>query len=426
MHPDTKVFLANFFHLSFLRGISRILPLITTPFLIRVIGIEKFGTLEFAKAISFYFTTFVSYGFRYSATKQITLHKKDKAIIGEIVSSVYAIKIIIIAICLLIMMLLIYFVPKIGEERIYLVSFFPIVIASSLFPTFVFQGLDKMHWLTLLNIIFKILFLVSIFIFIQGPEDAILFPILLGVLDVVRLVIALVILYRNLSIPMRWPVLSIMIEQLKEGLHIFLSQLAVMFYSRFSAIFLGFFGGPTVVAIYTLGDRIARTTESILESFIQALYPIAYQKLYKHIDAGIQYIKHVAKVSLVTLVIVGIIYWSFADQIILLLAGKYMPEAATVFRIHAFLPAIILLSNLLGIGILIPIKAGRKYTYSVLITGCLAVALHFILVPLFQTQGAAWAILLSEIFAVIFLFLFTHQEIKKFKTKNIVQHLNNI
>jgi PST family polysaccharide transporter len=79
MYQDTKVFLSNFFHLSFLRGISRILPLLTTPFLIRAIGLEQFGALEFSKAISFYFTTLVSYGFRYSATKQVTLHHHDKS-----------------------------------------------------------------------------------------------------------------------------------------------------------------------------------------------------------------------------------------------------------------------------------------------------------------------------------------------------------
>ena len=426
MHTDTRIFLANFFHLSFLKGISRVLPLITTPFLIRVIGIEKFGMLEFAKALSFYFTTFVSYGFRYSATKQITLHKENKSTIGEIVSSVYSIKLAIIGICFLIMILLIAFVPRIQVERVYLISFFPVVIASTLFPTFVFQGLDKMHWLNILNLIFKILFLISLFVFIKGPADAVLFPILLGVVDILRLIVALVILYRTLAIPMRRPVLSIMIEQIKEGMHIFFSQLAVMFYSRFSAIFLGLFGGPTVVAIYILGDRIARITESMLEPFIQALYPIGYKRLSKDIDTGLAYIKHFTKISLAILGVIGLFYWCFADKIITLLAGKYIPEAAVIFRLHAFLPVIILLANVLGIGILIPLQAGKNYTYSVLITGCLAVGLHFILVPKFETQGAAWASLLSEMFAVILLSLLTYQEIKLFKAKTQLDHADNL
>jgi len=418
MHRDTKVFLANFFQLSFLRGISRILPLITTPFLIRVIGIEKFGTIEFSKAISFYFTTFVSYGFRYSATKQVALHKQDKNTIGQIVSSVYIIKLLIIVICLLVMVMLIVFVPKIREERIYLLCFFPVVIASSLFPTFAFQGLDKMHWLTSLNLISKVLFLAGLFIFIRKPTDDFLFPILLAAVDILRLLIALFILYGRLNIPVSWPVWSIMKQQIREGLHIFLSELAIMFYSRFPTIFLKFAGGSTVVAIYTLGDKIARITAGMLDPFMQALYPIAYQKISSNLKLGIQYIKYLTKNSLIILGIIGIVYWIFADKIIWLLADTDLPEAVEVFKIHAFLPAIIFLSKLLGIGILIPLQAGRKYTLSILITGLIAVGLHFILVPLFQVKGAAWSILLSEVFAVIFIFLATYREVSILKVNN--------
>jgi len=422
MHQDTKIFLANFFQLSFLKGISRILPLITTPFLIRVIGIEKFGTLEFAKAISFYFTTFVSYGFRYSATKQVSLYKQDKNIIGQIVSSVYVLKLLIIVICFLVMIMLIVFVPKIREDHIYLLCFFPVVIASSLFPTFAFQGLDKMHWLTSLNLISKVLFMASLFIFIEKPSDAFLFPILLAAVDILRLLVAFFVLYGSLAIPVRWPVWSIMKQQMKEGLHIFLSELAIMFYSRFPTIFLKFVGDSTVVAIYTLGDKIARITAGMLEPFMQALYPIAYQKVTSNLKAGIQYLKHLAKNSLIILGAIGIVYWLFADKIICLLAHTDLPEAVEVFKIHAFLPAIVFLSKLLGIGILIPLQAGRKYTLSILLTGLIAVGLHFILVPLFQVKGAAWSIVLSEVFAVILTYLATCQEINILKVNNQLKY----
>jgi PST family polysaccharide transporter len=415
MHRDTKVFLANFFQLSFLKGISRILPLITTPFLIHVIGIEKFGTIEFAKAISFYFTTFVSYGFRYSATKQVALYKQDKNIIGQIVGSVYALKLLIIAICLVVMVMLIVFVPEIRKERTYLWCFFPVVIASSLFPTFAFQGLDKMHWLTSLNLISKVLFMAGLFIFIQKPSDDFLFPILLAAVDILRLLIALFVLYISLAIPIRWPVWSIMKQQIKEGLHIFLSELAIMFYSRFPTIFLKFAGGSTVVAIYTLGDKIARITAGMLDPFMQALYPIAYQKISSSLKLGIRYIKHLAQNSFIVLVLIGIVYWLFADKIILLLADTHLPEAIEVFKIYAFFPAIVFLSKLMGIGILLPLQAGRKYTLSILLTGLIAIGLHFILVPRFQVKGAAWSILISEVFAVIFVFLATYREITTLK-----------
>lgn len=417
MQQDTRVFLSNFFHLSFLRGISRVLPLISTPFLIRAIGLEQFGSLEFSKAISFYFTALVSYGFKYSATKQITLHYQDKSKVGQMMSSVYALQLLMIALCLAIMWGLITWVPQVKSEAVYLTSFFPVVVASSLFPTFVFQGLGKMRWLTLLNLVFKFLFLGGILLFIHQPADAALFPLLLAMLDAIRLIVALLILYVYEGIPLKYPVKSIIIQQLQEGLYIFLSQLAVMFYSRFSTIFLGLFVSPTAVTIYTLGDKIARTTEGMLEPAMQALYPISHRQLATNLEKGFKYLRHFTKVSLAILIVVGIGYWVFAEQIVALLAGAHLPAAVQVFKIHAFLPATALLSNIIGLHILIPLQAGTKYTLSILIAGLLAASLHFILVPKFQTQGAASAVFLSELFTVSLLSFIAYREVKKARTK---------
>ena len=80
-------------------------------------------------------------------------------------------------------------------------------------------------------------------------------------------------------------------------------------------------------------------------------------------------------------------------------------------------PVLFLISNLLGIGVLIPIQKGTKYTIGMLLTGILAIGLHIILVPSFQIQGAALAILGSEIFAALFLSVVTYRELIILKKK---------
>ncbi len=399
MQQDTKVFLSNFLHLAFLKGISRVIPLFTTPFLISKLGLANVGTIEFVKALSFYFTTFVSYGFRYSATKHISLHKDQKDIVGQIVSSVYALKLIAIIISFFIVLGLIWTVPSIRQDQIYLLGFFPVVIASTLFPTFVFQALEKMQWLTTLNLLTKLLFIGSIFTLIREPSDAILLPILLAAVDILRLAIAVYVVYYKLKIPFLLPTRAIMVAQLKEGVHIFFPELAVMFYTRMPAIFLRIFVGSTAVAVYSLGDKIVRTTIGMIEPFVQALYPVAYKKLASDRQVGIHFIRQVALVSLASLAVLGAFYWYFADTLIRLLAGKPMPEVITIFRLHAFMPCLAILSNVVGIGVLIPLQAGNKYTLSMLTAGIVCAGLHFLLVPALQAQGAAWSIVSAEALA---------------------------
>jgi PST family polysaccharide transporter len=413
MNRDTKVFLNNVFHLTFLRGISRITPLIYTPFLISKLGLANVGTIEFVKALSFYFTAFISYGFRYSATKQISLHKDQRALVGQVVSSVYTLKLIGIFISFLLIIGLIWTVPSIRQDKIYLLSFFPVVIASTLFPTFVFQAFEKMQWLTALNLITKLMFIVSIFTLIRTPADTILLPILLGSLDLLRLVVAIYLVYHKLGVAFCWPKRTIMIAQLKEGVHIFFPELATMFYSRLPAIFLRLFVGPSAVGIYSLGDRLIRTTTSMIDPFMQALYPVAYKKLTTDKQSGIHFIIRVSLISLTSLAALGIFYWYFADSIIKLLSGKAMPDGVSILKLHAFLPCIVILCNIGGIGVLLPLKAGNKYTLSMLIAGLVCVGLHFLLVPSLQAQGAAWSILIAETFAAVMILFWAYRELRQ-------------
>ena len=413
MNKNTNAFLHNFFHLSLLRIISHILPLISTPFLLKAIGVKEFGVLELCKTTTMYFTAFVSYGFRYSAAKQITLHQQDKCRIGQIISSVYVIQVIFIAVSILLMAILIICIPALQHHATFLINFFPIVITSGLFPTFIFQGMNIMKWLVGINLVAKLLFLCSVLLFIHQPSDAILFPRFLAGIDVFRLLASLVVVYKYQKIHCKCPRLAIMMQQLKEGVNIFLSILATMFYARFPVTFLGFFVGPEAVGIYSLGEKITKATEGMLEPAMQALYPISHCKLQKNLEQGLQYLWQFAKKGFVILLGVGMLCAVFADPIMCILMGTDIPAAVQVFKIQAFVAAIMLLSNILGMHVLIPLKAGHLYTAAIVITGLVAAGLHRLLIPAFSTQGAASAVLISELVLLLLLGFSARHTVKK-------------
>lgn len=414
-------FLHNFFHLSLLKIISHIIPLISTPSLLSAIGVKEFGTLELCKAVTMYFTTLVGYGFRYSASKQITLYQEDKDRIGQIISSVYVIQIMLIGISILLLWILITCIPKLQSHARYLMNFFPIVITSGLFPTHIFQGINMMKFLVGINLVFKIIFVSSVLLFIHEPADAILFPRLLAGIDVFRLFTSLLVLFWYKKIPFKYPLLSIMIQQLKEGINIFLSQLATLLYARFPVTFLGFFVSTEAVGIYTLGEKITKVTEGMLEPAMQALYPVSHYKMNKNLDQGLKYLLQFAKIGFVIFVGVGIIYFSFADYIMHFLTGSYIPEVVQVFKIQAFVASIMLLSTLLGLNVLIPLKAGYQYTLVIFFTGLVAVGLHLILIKKFGTQGAAIAVLLSEVFMFFLLSICAYRRVKKVRLEGLLE-----
>lgn len=419
MATKTNTFLHNFFHLSLLRAISHFPQLIYIPFLIQAIGVNEYGILEIWKVITMYFTTFVSYGFRYAATKQITVHQQDKGRIGQIISSIYFIQLIFIVISALVMWGVIRFVPQVQSNSIYLVNFFPIVITSGLFPTFIFQGINMMRWLVGINLSSKLLFIGSVLFFIHEPADAIWFPRFLAGTDFFRLLVSWLVLYGYKDIPIKYPLVSIMKQQLKEGSNIFFSQLANLFYGRFPVMFLGFFVSPEAGGIYTLGEKINKFTEGMLEPAMQALYPISHSKLDKNLNQGLRYLGRFCKTGFAILLCVGVIYFVFADFIMwFFLKGKHIPEAVQVFKIQAFVAAIVLLHNVLGMHVLIPLQKGYLYTAAILVAGVVAVGLHLILIPRFATEGAAGAVVLSELFTLLLVAINAYRTVKKARLKN--------
>ena len=413
MNTPQNTFLHNFFHLSLLRTISHILPLISTPFLLRAIGVKAFGDLELCKAITMYFTACVSYGFRYSATKHISLYQEDKDQVGQIMSAVYAIQVIFIVISMLLLWGLIVCIPKINSHATYLLNFFPVAITSSLFPTFSFQGLNIMRWVVGINFLSKVLFLSSVLLFINQPADAILFPRFLAGMDLLRLLLSFLILYRYQKIPFKYPRMSIMIQQLKEGVNMFLSILSTMVYTRFPIMFLGLYVSSEAVAIYALGEKIPKVTEGMLEPAMQALYPISHFQIGKNLDQGLKYLWKFGRTSLGILVGLGVIYYVFAESIMTVLMGTDIPAAVQVFKTQAFVAAIMLVSYLLGMHVLIPLKAGYLYNAVLVITGCVAAGLHLILIPKFSIQGAAITVVLGELLTLSLLSISTYRTVKK-------------
>jgi len=106
---DKKRLLSNFFSLSVLQVFTYILPLLTLPYLVRVLGMEKFGLVMFAQAFLMFFNVLVDYGFNLSATREISIHRDDKSKLTEIFSSVIGIKAILLVISFLILTIIIFF-----------------------------------------------------------------------------------------------------------------------------------------------------------------------------------------------------------------------------------------------------------------------------------------------------------------------------
>jgi len=132
----------NIISLYFLQISYYVLPLITIPYLVRVLGPEKFGLVAFGQSFITFFVLFVNYGFDLTVTREISVKHKNNKEVSRISCSVWVAKALLCSIGLLVLFLLIMFVPKMNQNSLLLLLLFGIAIGNMLFPNWLYLGLE--------------------------------------------------------------------------------------------------------------------------------------------------------------------------------------------------------------------------------------------------------------------------------------------
>ena len=175
-----EVLISNFSYLSVLQLFQLLLPLITYPYLIRVLGKENYGVVVVSNAIISYLSVFINFGFEISETKQISVDRDNAKKVSEIISTVFTIKIVFTFLAILGLLILLVVIPELNKHKSLYMASIAILLDVAVNPRFYFQGTEKMKFITYLMISSKLIFLILTFVVIKTPAHYILVPLLTG------------------------------------------------------------------------------------------------------------------------------------------------------------------------------------------------------------------------------------------------------
>ena len=275
---DAKTVASNFAWLTLLQIAGYVFPLITLPYLARVIGVEGFSKIAFATAIMIWIQTIADWGFNMSATRDVAQNRDDKDMVSKIFSNVLWARMLLMLVSLVVLVALVAFVPKLNENAAVIMVSFLMIPGHILFPDWFFQAIEKMKYITILNVIMKLIFTVAIFIFIKAPEDYILQPLLNSASFAICGAIALYFIIVRWHIRLHRPVFSEIISTIKGSTDIFINNLMPNLYNSFSTMLLGFWGAAGSVGLLDGGNKFAQIGNQLLSTLSRAFYPYLSRK----------------------------------------------------------------------------------------------------------------------------------------------------
>ncbi|KRE10464.1 hypothetical protein ASE46_02555 [Bacillus sp. Root239] len=367
--------LKNIFWLLTVQVTNFALPLITLPYLGRVIGVKQFGVTMMALSFTQVLSLIIDYGFNLSATKQVSIHRENKSKINEIFSSIFIIKMVLMLGCLIALFVSMNFVNEINNNKLFFLLFFGMVLGNSLFPLWFFQGMEKMRISSILNVVTKITFSLLIILLVKDKSDFLIIPICYSIGYIISGVLGIYIAYKIFKINLYVPQLNILKKHFKESTSYFLSRISVSIYSIANTFIIGIVLGSTLAGYFSAAEKLYSSILTVISVIGDVLFP--YMAKNKNIK-----VYKLISICTLALSLIGIaILFIITPYVITLIYGQGYERSITVLRILLISTIFAVPSILIGYPLLAAFGLERYTNSSVIIASCLHIVLLFIFIP---------------------------------------------
>lgn len=385
---DGRTLVANFGYLSLLQVASYVFPLITMPYLAWVIGAEGFGKIAFAAAIMVWFQTIADWGFNYTATRDVAKNRGDKEKVSEIFSNVLWARILLMFVSFVVLSVCVLIIPKLRENADVIMISFLMIPGHIMFPDWFFQAMERMKYITILNIVSKTLFTVAIFLFIKERQDYILQPLFTSLGFVISGIIAMYYILIKWKIRLRISSFKTILRTIKSSTDVFINNLIPNLYNAFSIVLLGFIGGNVANGLYDAGVKFTNIVQQFLLILSRTFFPFLSRRIDKH--------SIYARLNISSSILLAVALWLLAPVLVKIFYTNEFFYAIKVIRISSISLIFLAMGNVYGINYLLLIDREKQLRNITLVASLIGFALSFPLIYKYQVIGAALVVTITR------------------------------
>lgn len=393
--PKASSVKMNFIMNAILRVSAFIFPLITFPYVSRILGASGNGKITFATSIVSYFSMFAqlgipTYGIRICAACRDNPQKLNKTVQELLILNSITVVLSYIAFSICIVL-----VPKFQEERGLLIIISATILLSAIGMEWLFQALEQYSYITIRNLAFKVVSIILMFAFVHKPKDYIVY----GAITVIGTCGSNIfnVIYASKFLDRR-PMGNYNLKQhIKPILSFFMLTVSVSVYTSMDSVMLGFMASDTEVGYYAAATKM----KTIVVSMVTALGTVLLPRMSNYIAQGklddfYRMIKKSFDFIFVVATPVALFCIVASKSIILFLAGDGYTSAIAPMQIISWTIIFIGLSNITGMQVLVPTNREKYTTLSTVYGALVNLVVNALAIPKMGASGAAIGTVIAE------------------------------
>lgn len=391
---DRRSLVRNFFSLMVLRGFQFLIPLVTLPYVVRTIGLDNFGLINFSLSLCLYFGAVIQFGFGITATREIARNRNNVVKLSQIYSATLIASFFLAVISSVAVFSVVITFDKFNHNKYLYLFTMMFVVFQSLFPIWFFQGMEKMKYITFLSLGTSAMYLISLFVFVKQESDFVLVPLLNAIAAFITFIIAITLIYKHFNVKLTRPKIQEIENIYLNGYHGFITQFVPNIYTNTVTFLLGFFANNAAVGLFTAATKIIDALGSIVYVLSNTFLPFLARNIGRH--------KFFQKIMFVVGLSITLLLFFLSSYMVKFMYGDINEIVITYIRLLSFSIPLIFIQVTFGHNYLMLVGQEKVYKNIVLFFSISSLTYSLPLIYFYGELGSIFTLIFTRVLISVY------------------------
>lgn len=395
-------------------------PLLITPYIVYKCGEEGLGKIGISLSLMFILIVIVDYGSYIVGVRDVALHREDKAKLQSILTKIYILKFFLMLFICLIMSASLFVVPYFAQEKTLFLLSLVVIAGQFVNPGWFFQGIENFKWITITNIISKLIYIALVFCLVKDKSGYVYVNFVLGIGAVIGNGIGVIWILKNYCKTR----ITINMQEVKESFRndfrFCVSQLFLSSRQYMPILVIGFFCGNFIAGQHKIIEQIIMLFRTYLQMFFRFVFSTICVEVDNNVKKGLQIWRHYNLMNF-GLILILILVLFFTSEVVLhffKISSSDQPALSYLLRTALVIPFLFSISNPLE-QLMFAFGKNKVYINITILSTFFNLIVLLLLVKKYVLYGAVISISLTEIIVILVYYYTIKINIKQRKYNGI-------